>query len=64
MLDIECNEGQAVSAAGRPDKRFDVLVRCCFEEKEARDDCFLSAGTALGLDLGDRLSGSAMRTPA
>lgn len=62
MLEIECSEGLEVSAAGRPDKRFEVLVRCCFEENEPRDDCFLSASTVLGLGSGDVLSGSAMRT--
>lgn len=62
MLEIECSEGLEVSAAGRPDKRFEVLVRCCLEESEPREDCFLSAGTVLGLGPGDILSGSAMRT--
>lgn len=62
MLEIECSEGLELSAAGRPDKRFEVLVRCCLEEKEGREDNFLSAGTVLGLGPGDRLCGSAMRT--
>ena len=62
MLEIECSEGLEVSAAGRPDKRFEVLARCCFGEKEERDVFFLSAGTVPGLGSGDVLSGSAMRT--
>ncbi len=60
--EIECSEGQEVSAAGRPDKRLEVLVRCCLEENESRDDCFLSAGADLGLGPGDMLSGSAIKT--
>lgn len=62
MLEIECREGLAVSVAGRPDSRLEVLVRCCLEEKEARDDCLLSAGTILGLGSGEILSGSARTT--
>lgn len=62
MLEIECSEGLEVSAAGRPNKRFEVLVRCCFGKNEARDDCFLSAGTVIGLGSGDIVSGSAIRT--
>ena len=62
MLEIECSEGLEVSAAGRPDKRLEVLVRCCLEENELREDCLLSAGTVLGLVPGDIISGSAMRT--
>ena len=62
MLEIECREGLAVSVAGRPDSRLEVLVRCCFEENEARDDCLLSAGTVLGLGSGEILSRSARRT--
>ena len=62
MLEIECREGLAVSVAGRPDSRLEVLVRCCLEGNEARDDCLLSAGTILGLGSGEILSGSARRT--
>lgn len=62
MLEIECREGLAVSVAGRPDSRLEVLVRCCMGENEARDDCLLSAGTILGLGSGEILSGSARRT--
>lgn len=62
MLEIECREGLAVSVAGRPDSRLEVLVQCCLEENEARDDCLLSAGTILGLGSGEILSGSARRT--
>ena len=50
-----------MSAAGRPDNRFEVLVRYRFEEGKARDGCILSAGAALGLGSEEILSGSAMR---
>lgn len=63
MLEIECREGPEVSVAGRPDKRFEVLVRYCLE-CETRDDCTSSAGTDLGLGSEDILSGSAIRTAA
>ena len=60
MLEIECREELEVSAAGRPDNRFEKLVWCCFEENEPSGDCVLSTGTVLGLALGEIGSGSAM----
>ena len=54
--------GLEASAAGRPDNRFEVLVRCRLAEVEAPDVCFLSAGSVFGLGSGDILSGSAIRT--
>ena len=62
MLEMECSEGLEVPAGGRPDKRFEVLVRCCFVKNEGRDEGFRSTGTVVGLGSGDALSGSAMRT--
>ena len=62
MLEIECSEGLEVSAARRPDKRLEMLVRCCLEVNELREDCLLSAGNVLGLVPADTISGSAMRT--
>lgn len=62
MLEIDCREGPEVSADERPDKRFEVLVRYCLEECEARDGCTSSAGTVMGLGSEDILSGSAIRT--
>ena len=64
MLEMECSEGLAVSGAARPDKRFEMLVRCCLDEDDPRDDGFLSAGTVAGLVSGEIVSGSAMRTAA
>ena len=62
MLEMECREELEVPAGGRPDKRFEVLVRCCFDENEGRDEGFLSSGTVVGLGSGDVLSGSVMKT--
>ena len=62
MLEVDRSEAvDPMFGADRPERRLDVFVRCCLGEVDVRE---ASAWPAflVGLLLGDKLSGSAIRT--